>query len=58
MVATASITALGTNSRGMSRDMQMSRLYYDRIGAILKKAGKVQVVFGNGITRTFSRGTP
>ena len=57
-VATASITALGKNTQDMSREMQMSRLYYDRIGAILKKAGKVQVVFGDGTSRTLSGGTP
>jgi regulator of protease activity HflC (stomatin/prohibitin superfamily) len=46
-VATASITALGSANQDMSRGMQMSRLYYDRIGPILKKAGKVQLVSGD-----------
>jgi len=50
-VATASITALGSNNKDMSRSMQMSRLYYDRIGAIIKKAGKVQLVSPDGSTR-------
>ncbi len=47
-VATASITALGGADKDMSRGMQMSRLYYDRIGPILKKAGKVQLVSADG----------
>lgn len=47
-VATASITALGNADKDMSRGMQMSRLYYDRIGPILKKAGKVQLVSPDG----------
>ncbi len=46
--ATASIAALGSVNKDMSRDMTMSRLYYDRIGAILKKAGKVQLVSNTG----------
>lgn len=53
-VATASITALGSNTKDMSRDMQMSRLYYDRVGAILKKAGRVEFVSPDGGTRTIS----
>ena len=47
-VATASITALGNNTKDMSRGMQMSRLYYDRIGPILKKAARVQIVSPEG----------
>jgi regulator of protease activity HflC (stomatin/prohibitin superfamily) len=47
-VATASITALGSADKDMSRGMQMSRLYYDRIGPILKKAAKVQLVSPDG----------
>lgn len=50
-VATASIAALGQNGNGMSRAMQMSRLYYDRIGPILKKAGHVEIVAKDGTTR-------
>lgn len=50
-VATASIAALGQNDTGMSRAMQMSRLYYDRIGPIVKKAGHVEIVAKDGITR-------
>jgi len=54
-VATASITALGGN-QDMSRGMQMYRLYYDRIGPILKKAGRVQLVAPDG--RAASGATP
>lgn len=50
-VATASIAALGQNDAGMSRAMQMSRLYYDRIGPIVKKAGHVEIVAKNGTMR-------
>lgn len=57
-VATASITALGSANQDMSRNMQMSRLYYDRIGAILKKANRVQIVSGDSSSRNMSGGTP
>jgi len=50
-VATASIAALGQDNVGMSRAMQMSRLYYDRIGPILKNAGHVRVVAKDGTSR-------
>jgi regulator of protease activity HflC (stomatin/prohibitin superfamily) len=50
-VATASIAALGQNDTGMSRAMQMSRLYYDRIGPILKRAGHVEIVAKDGTSR-------
>ncbi len=50
-VATASIAALGKANADMSRGMQMSRLYYDRIGPILKKAGHVEVVAKDGTAR-------
>ncbi|HUE64358.1 MAG TPA: SPFH domain-containing protein [Rhizomicrobium sp.] len=50
-VATASIAALGHNDTGMSQAMQMSRLYYDRIGPIVKKAGHVEIVAKDGTTR-------
>jgi regulator of protease activity HflC (stomatin/prohibitin superfamily) len=55
-VATASIAALGQNNVGMSRSMQMSRLYYDRVGPILKKAGHVQVVTKDGTTKVILPG--
>lgn len=50
-VATASIAALGQSADGMSRTMQMSRLYYDRISPILKKAGHVEIVAKDGTAR-------
>jgi regulator of protease activity HflC (stomatin/prohibitin superfamily) len=50
-VATASIAALGQQNADMTRAMQMSRLYYDRIGPILKKAGHVEVVAKDGTTK-------
>jgi len=50
-VATASIAALGHNDTGMSQAMQMSRLYFDRIGPIVKRAGHVEVVAKDGSTR-------
>jgi hypothetical protein len=55
--STASITALGQNSIGMSRAMQLSRLYYDRIGPIVKKAGRVEVVAPNGSNRLIAPGS-
>lgn len=45
---TASITALGRQSKDVSIGMQMTRLYYDRIEALLKKAGGVEVVDRDG----------
>jgi hypothetical protein len=50
-VATASITALGKNTQDMSHGMQMARLYYDRIGIILHKAGRVEIVGKDGAVR-------
>jgi regulator of protease activity HflC (stomatin/prohibitin superfamily) len=50
-VATASIAALATGEPGMSHAMQASRLYYDRIGPILKRAGHLEVVMKDGTTR-------
>ena len=50
-VATASIAALGQKNADMTRAMQMSRLYYDRIGPILKKAGHVEIVAKDGTTK-------
>ena len=50
-VSTASITALAQNTHDMSHDMQMSRLYYDRIGSIIKKARRVQLIGKDGASR-------
>lgn len=57
-VATASISALGQQNADMSRAMQMSRLYYDRIGPILKKAGHVEIVTKDGTTKLLLPGAP
>ena len=57
-VATASITALGQNVQDMSHGMQMSRLYYDRIGGIINKAGRVEIVESNGSVRLLLPAAP
>jgi hypothetical protein len=41
----------------MSHAMQASRLYYDRIGPILKRAGHLEVVMKDGTTRLLLPGT-
>lgn len=48
---TASIIALAEQTRDTSHDMQMSRIYYDRIASVLKKAGSVEAVDPSGATR-------
>jgi regulator of protease activity HflC (stomatin/prohibitin superfamily) len=53
---TASIKALAEQSRDMSRKMQLTRLYYDRIGAVLKKARRVDVMDPEGGSRTILPG--
>ena len=56
---TASIEALAQQSRDMSRNMQLTRVYYDRVEALLKKAQRVDVVDRSGATRTIlPGGTP
>ena len=54
--ATASIAALGKNNADMTRGMQMARLYFDRIGTIVRKAGHVEVVDRDGSARLISPG--
>ena len=54
--ATASIAALGKNNADMTRGMQMARLYFDRIGIIVRKAGHVEVVDRDGSERLISPG--
>ncbi|HTT82823.1 MAG TPA: SPFH domain-containing protein [Rhizomicrobium sp.] len=54
---TASIAALASSNQNMSHGMLMSRLYYDRIGGILKKAGRVETVGENGTARLIVPGT-
>jgi regulator of protease activity HflC (stomatin/prohibitin superfamily) len=56
---TASIEALAQQSRDMSRGMQPTRVYYDRVEALLKKAQRVDVVDRSGAVRTIlPGGTP
>lgn len=46
---TATIVALaGQTDSAASRQVLMNRLYYERVGALLKKAGHVQTVDGDG----------
>lgn len=53
---TASIAALGQQSRDMSRNMLMTRYFYDRIEPILKKAGGIDVVDKEGAVHTILPG--
>jgi regulator of protease activity HflC (stomatin/prohibitin superfamily) len=56
---TAPIEALAQQSRDMSRNMQLTRVYYDRVEALLKKAKRVDVVDRSGAVRTIlPGGTP
>jgi regulator of protease activity HflC (stomatin/prohibitin superfamily) len=56
---TAPIEALAQRSRDMSRNMQLTRVYYDRVEALLKKAKRVDVVDRSGAVRTIlPGGTP
>ena len=57
-VATASITALGNNSHDMSQAMQLSRLYYDRIGPIIANAGRVEPLGPEGSMRLLLPAAP
>jgi regulator of protease activity HflC (stomatin/prohibitin superfamily) len=45
---TAAIAALAQESPGLSRQTLINRLYYDRVGAILAKAGSVETVDREG----------
>jgi regulator of protease activity HflC (stomatin/prohibitin superfamily) len=45
---TASIAALAKGSPGLSGQMLSSRIYYDRIGALLAKAARVDTVDNDG----------
>ena len=56
-VQTASISALASQTEGMSRGMQISRLYYDRVGALLKKAARVEAVDRTGAARLLLPGS-
>ena len=48
---TASIAALAQQSKDMSHTMMMTRIYYDRVEALLKKAAGVDVVDRDGAVR-------
>lgn len=45
---TAAIDALAKGSPGLSGEMLINRIYYDRIGALLAKAARVDTVDNNG----------
>jgi regulator of protease activity HflC (stomatin/prohibitin superfamily) len=45
---TAAIAALAQQSPGLSRQMLINRLYYDRVGGILAKAGSVETIDRDG----------
>ncbi len=57
-VATASITALGKSTQGLSHGMQMSRLYYDRIGPIINRAGRVETIGADSSVRLILPSAP
>jgi len=45
---TAPIAALAAQSKDASREMQLSRIYYERVGRVLGDAGRVEVVDRKG----------
>lgn len=45
---TAAIAALAHEAPGLSRETLMNRLYYDRVGSILAKAGSVETIDRDG----------
>jgi regulator of protease activity HflC (stomatin/prohibitin superfamily) len=53
---TAAIAAMGQQLHDMSRSMQFSRLYYDRVDTLLKQAGRVQAIDSHGGIRTILPG--
>jgi regulator of protease activity HflC (stomatin/prohibitin superfamily) len=55
---TASILALAheAGSQGMSREVLMSRLYADRVGGIIRRAGRVEIVGRDDIIHTIVPG--
>ena len=52
----SSIAALEQQSHDMSRSMQLTRVYYDHIGPLLKKARRVEVIDPRGTVRTILPG--
>jgi regulator of protease activity HflC (stomatin/prohibitin superfamily) len=57
-VATASISALGKDNHDMSHSMLMSRLYYDRIGPMIERAGRVETISKDGAVRLLLPAAP
>ena len=53
---TASIEALGEQSRGASHSMLLQRLYNDRVGALFRRIGHVEAVDHDGGVRTILPG--
>jgi regulator of protease activity HflC (stomatin/prohibitin superfamily) len=53
---TAPIEALAQQAKDTSRSMQLTRLYYDRVGPLLKKAQRVEIVDRSGAVRTILPG--
>jgi regulator of protease activity HflC (stomatin/prohibitin superfamily) len=53
---TAAIAALAQQSPGLSRQMLISRLYYDRVGALLAKAGSVDTIDRDGGSHVILQG--
>jgi len=48
---TATIAALSHQTQDMSRGMQLTKLYYDRVRSLLKQAGSVEVLDNKGTVR-------
>jgi regulator of protease activity HflC (stomatin/prohibitin superfamily) len=57
-VQTDSITALSQQAQGMSRTMQLSRLYFDRINKLLRKPARVETVDQTGAVHVLLPGAP
>jgi regulator of protease activity HflC (stomatin/prohibitin superfamily) len=53
---TASIIALAKESQDTSRSMQTTRIYYDRLARVLRKAGRIDAVDPSAATRTIAPG--
>lgn len=53
---TAAITALLQPSPGLSKQMLVNRIYYDRVGALLQKAGQVDTIDSEGASHVILPG--
>jgi regulator of protease activity HflC (stomatin/prohibitin superfamily) len=53
---TAPVIALEQQSHGMSRDMLLTRVYYDHVGPLLKRARQVSVIDRSGTVHTILPG--